>query len=316
MEIRRAVGSRGSFKASLVHCSSGPLRRSRWDALRGRISVIVNTYERPDALDVVLRALSEQSERNFEVLVAEDASNPRVAELVHDWSPAFGVALRHIAQPDEGYRRARVVNLAALEARGDYLVFVDGDCIPRRCFLRALRRAALAGWFLSTQRIKLSQSFTTRVLAEGLPIWRWSPARWLVQEPAEIRRPGLLIPLRDRRRPWRADEPDFVPPDNAYGFLCAMHRRDFEQVNGWDARFVGWGNDDIDLVSRLRAIGLRCSWPGPGATMFHLWHPEGRDPADPRFVANERLLFETLESGRIEAVHGIRELEAESGNVR
>ena len=111
--------------------------------------------------------------------------------------------------------------------------------------------------------------------------------------------------MRDRRRPWNPEQPDFFPPDNAHGFCLGVYRSDYERVNGYDMRYVGRANEDTDLVVRLGRIGLRCGWPGPAATMFHLWHsrPEGRP--------NEHLFFETRDSDRIEAVAGLRELASE-----
>ena len=121
-----------------------------------------------------------------------------------------------------------------------------------------------------------------------------------------MHRPGYFISLRDRRRPWRPEQPDFYP-HNAYGFCLGVSRADFERVNGYDMRFVGRANEDVDLVLRLSRIGLRCGWPGPGATMFHLWHP--RPAARP----NEPLFFETRDSDRVVAVQGLSELALEVG---
>lgn len=281
-----------------------------------RVSIVVSTYEWPEALDVVLHALSEQVDRAFEVVVAEDASSSETAHVVARWSPFFGERLRHVHHADDGYRRARIVNLAALETEGNFLVFLDGDCIPRRGFVAAVRRAALPGWFLHTKRVPLSESFSQRVLAGALPIWRWSTPAWLLWARSETRRPGFFVSARDRRRPWRRQLPDFAPPFNAHGFFTGMWRADLERVNGWDARFEGWGNDDVDLAVRLGRLRLRCGWPGPGATLFHLWHPHARDPTDSGFLANEERLRETKASNRVEAVVGLRELAAQESAKR
>ena len=231
--------------------------------------------------------------------------------MVARWAPMFRVPLKHVSHADDGRRLARIVDLAALEAQGDFLVFVDGDCIPRTSFVAGIRRAALPGWYLASKRIKLSPSFSARVLSGELAIWRWSAATWMLRGRSQTCRPGHFVPLRDRRRPWRPDQPDFLPPFNAYGFCIGMHRADLERVNGWDARFIGWGNEDVDLAVRLGRIGLRCGWPGPSATVLHLWHPDGRDPDDPGFLASEQLLRETRASERTEALEGLRELAAQ-----
>ncbi len=271
------------------------------------LSVVVATYEWPEALDLVLQALAEQSDPKFELVVADDGSGPRTAAVVETWRGRFGDRLLHAWQPDEGFRRARVQNLGATAATGEHLVFLDGDSLPRRHFVRSIRKALLPGWFLAGKRLTLGAQLSRRVIDERLAVWRWSPWEWLIRAPREFRRPGLLLPLRDRRRPWRSRQAEFVPPYNGYGFLFAVARRDFEHVNGFDMRFVGWGQEDEDIAARLRHSGLRCGWAGPSSTPVHLWHESRNDRARP----NDRLLRETRVSEREQAVDGFRELVGE-----
>ncbi len=269
------------------------------------ISVILATYERADALDLVLNAFAEQSCDPFEVVVADDGSSTEIEAVVDRWRRRLEI--NHVWQPKEGFRKARALDLAALAARGNQLAFLDGDCVPRRGFMQALRRATFPGWFLTTKRVMLREEFSRRVVEKRIPIWRWSAARWLVQAPRQVGRPGYLVPARDRRRPWRAEQPEFVPPVAAYT-LIAVARDDFERVNGYDARCTrSTDGEDQDLAIRLRRSGLRCGWPGPAATVLHLWHPERVDRADRR----DRLFRETLASSHVVAVVGLRELAAQ-----
>lgn len=288
-------------------------------ATRTPLSVIVATYEWPDALDLVLEALAEQSNPYFAVVVADDGSGHETHAVVERWQAVFGDRLVHTWQVDDGYRRARSLNLAALHARSRFLVFIDGDCVPRRRFVDAILRAALPGWFLASKRLNLSAELSRRALEQRLPIWRWSALRWLVLEPSEVfdsprevGRPGLLVPIRDRRRPWRPTQPEFAPPFDGYGFCFGVARDDLERVNGFDMRFTGWGGEDVDVATRLRRAGLRCGWPGAQATMLHLWHLERKGAMSP----NTSLVAETASSERIESVEGLRELARElQGNA-
>jgi glycosyltransferase involved in cell wall biosynthesis len=270
------------------------------------ISVILATYERADALDLVLNAFAEQWGEEFEVVVADDGSGEDVARVVAHWGRRLQI--NHTRQPNEGFRKARALDLAALAARGEYLVFLDGDCVPRRGFTAALRRVASPGWFLTTKRVMLKEKFSRRVVEQRIPIWRWSAAEWLLRAPGQVGRPGYLVPARDRRRPWRPGQPEFVPPVAAYT-LIGVARDDFERVNGYDTRCTrSTDGEDQDLAIRLRRTGLRCGWPGPAATVLHLWHPERLDRADRR----DRLFRETEASSRVEAVVGLRELAAQA----
>lgn len=279
------------------------------------ISIVVSTYEWPEALDGVLHAISEARDPPVDVSVADDGSGPTTAEVVERRRADFPCTLRHVWQPNGAWRKSRILNRAARETEGDYLVFLDGDCLPRRSFLAATRRAALEGWFLASKRLHLSVELSRSVLAGKSYPWRWSTPRWLLGSPREVLSApretggiGLLVPIRDRRRPWRPDEPDFSPPYDGYGFYFGVHRADFERVNGFDMRFTGWGGEDEDIAARLRRSGLRCGWPGPHATMLHLWHPEKRGT----MPSNDPLVRETLAGTHVEAIRGLRELDAEA----
>lgn len=133
-----------------------------------RLSIVVSTYEWPEALDAVLGGFADQTDDDFEIVVADDGSGDATAEVVDRWRRAFCTRIAHAWQHDDGFRAARVRNLGALEAHGDYLVFVDGDCVPRRSFVGAIRRAAVPGWFLAGKRLDLSPSLSRTVLGGDL----------------------------------------------------------------------------------------------------------------------------------------------------
>src|SRR5262245_52482338 len=109
------------------------------------VSVIVTTYDREDALAMVLAALSRQSERRFEVVVADDGSGPATAAVVDGWRSRLGVPLGHVWQPHRGFRAAELRNRAIVTSGGDYCVFLDGDCIVPPDFLATHRRLAESG---------------------------------------------------------------------------------------------------------------------------------------------------------------------------
>lgn len=273
-------------------------------AERPSLAVVVSTYEWPAALDGVLRSLSEQSDPSFDVVVADDGSGAETREVVEGWEAIFGSRLEHVWQPDEGFRLAAVLNRGALAARSDYLVFIHGESIPRRHFVRALRASARRGWFVAGRRIELSPALSERVLVGGVPVHRWQLARWLSAR--KYAAPLMALTPRDRRRAGVAGSPEFVPHGRTYGYLLGVFRDDFEAVNGYDTRFVGWGEEDVDIAVRLRRLGLRCGHAGPQATLIHLWHRSN----EVRERENWWLLQETEKSDRIEAVEGLRELAA------
>lgn len=269
------------------------------------ISIIVATYNRPDALDAVLRSLAEQSDENFEVLVADDGSRPDTAAAVESWKSRLR-RLAHVWQPDDGFRLAEIRNHAILAATGEYCIFLDGDCLARPNFVAAHRTLAQRGCFVTGNRVLVSRDLSERILQEQLTAERWSTAKWVPQWGSrKINRllPLFWLPLGPLRhayaRQWRG----------ARGANFAVWRSDLVAIDGFDAGFTGWGREDSDLFVRLIRSGVHRK-DGRWATgVLHLWHPEADRG---RLSENDRRLDEILAGDRIQATSGLSALSRES----
>ena len=132
------------------------------------VSVVVTTYERPDALDAVLRGLAHQTDRNFEIIIADDGSGPDTARAVEAWSSRLAVPIKRVWHEHRGFRGGEIRNRGIRASTGGLCIFLDGDCIPRADFVARHRRLAEPGWFVTGNRILLSQQLTDTVLPKGL----------------------------------------------------------------------------------------------------------------------------------------------------
>jgi glycosyltransferase involved in cell wall biosynthesis len=293
--------------AGLGHCVVGSIHGS--SALENMapdvsdlISVIVTTYDREDALDAVLRALSHQSDRAFEVIVADDGSGPATAALVESWKPRLGVPLAHVHQEHRGFRAAEIRNRAVLAARGAYCIFLDGDCIPRPGFVAAHRRLAEPGWFVTGNRVLMSEVLTQFSFEKNQDPEFWTLMTWLgMRSYRGINRltPLLRLPLgplrKLRPRQW----------EHARSCNLGIWRSDLDRVDGFDATFNGWGREDSDLLVRLLHAGIRRKDGNFATSVLHLWHP----PADRSALEdNNDKLVDTLRSGRTAAITGLSAL--------
>jgi glycosyltransferase involved in cell wall biosynthesis len=257
-----------------------------------KTAVIVTTYNRPDALALVLEGFLAQATRDFSLLVADDGSTGETRRIVETYAARAPFALRHVWHEDRGFRAAAIRNRAVTATDADYVVFTDGDCIPSRGFVGAHRRLAERGWFLAGNRMLLGRDFTARVLAERVPVHRWTNAQWLA---AWLKRDiNRLLPLATlgdgafrRLRPGRWQG---VKTCN-----LSVWREDLERVNGLDESYSG-------LAIRLLHAGVKHKSARFAAPLFHLWHAENDRS---QLAENQRRLDEILASNRVAARLGL-----------
>ncbi len=265
----------------------------------GLISVVISTYNWPRALALVLAALSRQSDRDFEVVVADDGSTADTAELVADLTAGFPVPLRHVWQEDLGFRAAACRNRAVAASCGEYLLFLDGDCLVRPDFIAVHRHLAEPGRFVAGNRILFTEAMTGEILAGRTDPSRWSGPDFLrVRLKGGINRLLPLITLPGNF--WRCMRPRRW--QGAMTCNLAVWRHDFYQVNGFNESFVGWGHEDAEFVGRLINAGIYRKEGRFAVPILHLWHrsQDRRGEAE-----NLRRLHEHLAAGLIRAEAGV-----------
>jgi glycosyltransferase involved in cell wall biosynthesis len=274
------------------------------------ISVIVTTYNREDALGAVLRSLARQTDAEFEVMVADDGSGPGTAKLIDAWKAKIGHRVEHVWHEDLGFRAGEIRNRAILASRGNYCIFLDGDCIVRPNFVATHRRLAEPGWFATGNRILLSRELTGKVLREKLSPQTWNFVRWIAERwRGGVNRISALLPLplgplrRLRQKAWRG----------ARSCNLAIWRRDLDRVDGFDADYSGWGKEDSDIIVRLLHAGVRRKDGVFATAVLHLWHAEADRSS---LAANERKLSDIIASDRVRAQRGLSAIEATGDSTK
>lgn len=265
-------------------------------------SLIVTTYNRPDALELVLRGFAAQSDLNFELLIADDGSTEETRRVIERFRQNAPFTIKHVWQADTGFRAAAIRNKACLQSQGDYLVFTDGDCIPAHDFIAKHRNLAEQGYFLAGNRILLGETFTAEAIAKQLPVFDWPLSAWrTIQSHGGINRllPLLRLPLPGFLRKLPKKRWQGVKTCN-----LSLWRSDFERINGFDERYCGWGLEDSDLVIRLLRAGVHHKSARFAAPVFHLWHREFDRLSLPE---NQERLNAVLQSTMIEAKVGLRQ---------
>ena len=145
------------------------------------VSVIVTTYNWPQALDRVLASLNAQKFNQLEVIIADDGSIDETAKLIEAWGQTFRFPLTHCWQEDQGFRAAMIRNRAIALAKHDYIIFIDGDCIVRPDFVLNHAKLAELNWFVAGNRILLTKPLTQKIFNDSLNVHEWSLSQWLLR---------------------------------------------------------------------------------------------------------------------------------------
>lgn len=253
-----------------------------------KISVIVSTYNSPVFLEMVLRSLARQhldGHTTFEIVVADDGSGGETRALIERLRPEMPCPLLHAWQPDTGFRLAESRNNALLQASGDYVVFMDGDCMVLPDFIATHARLAERGCFVAGARCYIKQWQTRKMLARPLAWTRPNRLAWFSRALfGGANRPFQLLSLPGNwRRHRHPDRWQKVQTCN-----LAVWRDDIDRVDGFDATYVGHGLEDSDFTLRLLRAGLRRKSGRFASVVLHLWHPRPtgiRSPNIERFEA-------------------------------
>lgn len=254
------------------------------------VSVVITTYNRSDALLAVLNGLACQTDTNFEVVVADDGSGLDHRLKILDSDVAKKLRLTYVWHPDIGFTASCARNRGVAASKGDYLVFLDGDCVPEVDFIAQHRTLAEAGFLVNGSRVLLSADFTHEVLAKNVNIVGRSWSFWIGQRiwGRASKVTGLLRWPDGRLRVKSKFSFKGIRSCN-----MAMWRGDFQNVDGFDESFVGWGHEDADLVLRLHHAGIRRKNGFCATEVFHLWHREAERKQE---SYNARVVMERFNS--------------------
>lgn len=267
-----------------------------------KISIIISFYNKIELLRKVLEALSLQTEQDFEVVIADDGSREDVVAQLKALQTAYAFPIQHVWHEDKGWRKNMILNRAVVAARGEYLIFLDGDCLPERHFVAEHYAARSEKHVVTGRRVLLTEKTTARLL--GTPITRTSFGLGLffqllweticgqkTQMEQMIRLPEWMrrLFLRERVR-------------YILGCNFSLYKSTLLAANGFDERFAypGYG-EDIDLEFRLSRMGIPAVSRKCQLVQFHCYHKH----FDTNYEPNKLLLKENTDNGVTRTPYGI-----------
>ena len=232
-------------------------------------SLIIAAHNRPESLRFFLAAVLRQINTLSEIVVCDDGSTVDLKPVIAEFQERCPAPIIHLYQEDRGFRLARSRNNGIRHSKGDYLIFLDHDCLPVKDFIACHLRNRRDRYFLISYCVYLDEERTSPLTLRQVEDGRFEN----LSLPEEIRE------LRSKKK-----KDDFYTFMRRSGFgvknrpklkggIFSIHRKDIERVNGFDERFIGWGQEDDDLGRRLFKAGLNGKSIGAEAYAIHLYHP-------------------------------------------
>ena len=255
-----------------------------------KISLIISTYQSPAALEKVLQGVQRQTRRPDEIFIADDGSGQPTRDLIQTWKPRLG--LRHVWHEDQGFRKTIILNQAVAVATGQYVVLLDGDCVPHQDFIRDHGELAEKNFWVQGRRCFVREKFVPEFAPGETSIGSWCLRRRITGLGKAFRLP---FPIVRRNREHRG----------IIGCNMAFWREDLIAVNGFDEEYTGWGiGEDSDLGARMYHLGRTRKFVYGWAVVYHLNHPQLPKAHVPASMEN---LARTIASGKTRCQRGLEQ---------
>lgn len=255
-----------------------------------KTSLVISTYNQPQALAKTLGGVRLQTQPPEEILISDDGSDDSTRKLIAEFAAQSPAPVKHIWHEHDGFRKTVILNKTLAAARGDYLIFTDGDCVPHPKFVADHHALAETGCWVQGRRCFVREEFVSGFDAAQIPAWGWMLAGKINGATKGIRWPIPIIRRDTQQR-------------GIIGCNMAFWRDDLVAVNGYDEDYSGWGvGEDSDIGTRLYHLGRRRKFVYGRAITFHLNHPQL-----PRghHAASLARLAQTIASRKIRCEHGL-----------
>ncbi|MDN3668635.1 glycosyltransferase [Echinicola jeungdonensis] len=268
------------------------------------VSIIVSTYNHPVWLEKVLWGFYAQSNKDFEIIIADDGSGLSTEEVIKKMRKVTKMTIQHVWQEDVGFQKSRILNKAVIAANGNYLIFTDGDCIPRNDFVDVHLKHCSKGKFLSGGYYKLPLTTSKLITKEDILSQRCFKIQWLYKN-------GVKESLKDLKivsNGWLSKIMNKITPASATwnGNNSSGWKEDIIKVNGFDNSFK-YGGQDREMGQRLINIGIKPVIIRFSTVSIHLDHSRGY--ADHAVIKKNRAYIKQVKEEKIKRVsNGISEI--------
>jgi len=263
-----------------------------------KLSVIITTYNSEEWLRKVLLGYAIQTLQDFEIIVADDGSTSKTKEVIQQFQDKFKYPILHVWHKDEGFRKCKILNKAILQSSADYLLFTDGDCIPRKDFVANHLKQKEKGYFLSGGYFKLPMSISKAISDDDILSQKCFEFSWLNKQGLKL---NFKITKLIHNNYFAAFMNWVTPTKRSWnGHNSSGFKSDILAINGFN-ELLDYGGMDREMGERLFNLGLFSKQIRYSAICLHLDHARG--------YANAEKIMHNMEIRRYNKKHRIIRIE-------
>lgn len=234
-----------------------------------KLSVIITTYNSEEWLQKVLIGYTIQTEIDFEIVIADDGSSKATKEVIDSFSTKFKHPIIHVWHEDQGFRKSQILNKAILKTNSDYLLFTDGDCIPRNDFVQTHLKYREEGYFLSGGYFKLPLKVSKAINNEHIIKQNCFSYKWLMSSGLKIS--FKLIKLSKSKILALFLNWVTTTKSTFNGHNSSVYKADLLSINGFNEN-MHYGGLDREIGERLFNYGILSKQVRYHAICLHLDH--------------------------------------------
>jgi glycosyltransferase involved in cell wall biosynthesis len=237
-----------------------------------KVSVIISTYNAVEWLQKVLIGYSVQTECDFEIVIADDGSTAETKELISQFSTKFKNPIVHVWHEDHGFQKTKILNKAILKSNSDYLIFTDGDCIPRKDFVEMHLKHREIGYFLSGGYFKLPLSISKLISENDIAKSNCFQLLWLKNNGFKFNFKSIKL----TNNKLIAQFMNWITPTKRSwnGHNSSGWKNDILAVNGFNNE-MQYGGEDREMGERMFNNGMLSKQIRYSAICVHLDHSRG-----------------------------------------
>ncbi len=235
-------------------------------------SVIAAFYNNINYLKLVLAGFERQTEKDFELIIADDGSREEVVKEIETIGSNYSFRIKHIWHPDKGFRKNKILNQGILASESDYLIFIDSDCVPHSKFVEEHLNEKESNKVLTGRRVNLSQKLTNMLSEEKVKNGFLESNNLLMLEDALFGKSnyvekGFYFQNKFLRNVFNKKQRGLL------GCNFSLYKSDILAINGFDERYEAPSiGEDSDVEFRLGLNGVKVKSLNHIAVQYHLYH--------------------------------------------